>query len=184
MVERPGSLENRNGPELRRKTTTICFRIENQTKERLQDIAVKEARTLSSLLERILHNFLDYPEGEMGPRAVQEDRRLYRRKKIVLPARWRIHLEEEVVEHDVVVKDISAGGAYTEYINGQNFLFFKNLQVALLELVVRLPGSRDPVMLDCKVKRIHVTKDSVGVGLQFPEIVSKEDHDALKRTLF
>ena len=168
MVERPSSLENKSGPERRRKTTTICFRIENQTKERLQDIAVKERRTLSSLLERILHNFLDYPEGEVGPRAAQADKRLHRRKKILLPARWRIRLEEEVVEHDVVVKDISAGGAYTEYINGQNFYFFKKLPVTLLTLVVRLPGSLEPVALDCEMKRIHVTESQWVSGCNLP----------------
>jgi len=148
------------------KTSTISFRIAKQLKKRLENAALRERRTLSSVIVGILQDSLDSREDNTTLGVIQEDRRDNARKQVLLPARWRIRQEDDPVEHDVLLKNISVGGAYTEYINGQGLQLIKDLQVSPLELVVRMPGSQWPIKVACEVSRIHITGDCMGVGLR------------------
>lgn len=164
----------------KRKTSMISFRVENQLKSKLEAVALKEGRTLSSCIVRILQDSLD-PQHDAKPlRGIQEERRHHPRKQILLPARWRIRQEDYVVDHDVLLRNLSVGGAYTEYINGKGFQLFQDLQDSLLALIVRIPGSEEPVVLDCKVSRIHITSDRTGVGLRFLDSLRNENLMELK----
>jgi predicted DNA-binding protein len=172
-----------SGMGRRRKTSTISFRIEGRLKERLQAIAARRGRTLSSLIERILKDSIDSPEGGSAVGAIKEERRNQTRKKVVLPARWKFVHGENAVEHDVIVKNINAGGAYTEYHNGHSFLYFKNLQTYPFALVLRMPGSSEPVALDCVARHFHITQEGIGVGLEFSWTVSTESQATLTEFL-
>lgn len=144
----------------------ISFRIADRLKKRLEDTALKERRTLSSVIIRILQDSLGSQEDNAPLGVIQEERRYHPRNQVLLPARWRIRQEGHVLEYDVLLRNISVGGAYTEYINGRGFQLIKDLQVSPLALVVRLPGSQEPVVVDCIASRIHITGDCMGVGLR------------------
>ena len=77
------------------------------------------------------------------------------------------------MEHDVLLRNISVGGAYTEYVNGQNFQLIKNLQASPLALAVRMPESQEPAVVECEVSRIHISGNCVGVGLRFVSTLEK-----------
>jgi hypothetical protein len=156
------------------KTTTISFRIEGQLKDRLLNIAMGENRSLSSLIVRLLKSSLHSQKGSAISRGVQEERRHQPRKQILLPARWRIRQDEDVMEHDVLLRNITAGGAYTEYMNGQSFQLLKSLQISPLSLAVRMPESQEPIVMECEVSRIHITDTCIGVGLRFAEMLNGE----------
>ena len=145
----------------------ISFRIESQLKDELLNISFRENRSLSSLIVGLLRSSLDSQGGNAKPRGIQEEKRRQPRKQILLPARWRIRQEEHVLEHDVLLRNISVGGAYTEYMNGQNFQLLMSLQVSPLALAVRMPESRLPIVMDCEVSRINITDTRIGVGLHF-----------------
>ena len=157
-----------------RKTSTICLRIERHAKEKLATIAAKEGRTLSSQISRVLHDFLESYEGGSRYGAIYKERRNHEREKVLLPARWRMTLGEKEVEKDVLVKNISATGAYTEYINGKNFAFLKNLQSSTFSLVVRLPRMQEVIEIDSEIRRIQITEESVNVALRFIDIPNEE----------
>ena len=74
----------------------------------------------------------------------------------------------------MLLKNISVGGAYTEYVNGQNFQLIKNLQASPLALAVRMPESQEPALVNCEVSRIHITGNSIGVGLRFLRTLKDE----------
>jgi len=167
-----GGPRRRKGEDRVKRASICSFRIDSQFKESLQSVARKQGRTLSSLIERALHDYLDSCESNSPRRKIQEDRRHHLRKKVLLPARWRISEGEDVVECDVLVKDISAGGAYTEYVNGENFELIKTLKISPFALVIRIPGSAEPVVLDCKASRIYITGNHVGAGLRFTKNLS------------
>ena len=114
---------------------------------------------------------------------IQEDRRLHQRKEVLLPARWRLYEDEKLVEHDVLIRNISLGGAYTEYINGEKYRLFVNDTSLSLGLVARLPGSQEPLMLDCKPVRFHITRDYLGVGLRYTEMADAASQISLNRFL-
>ena len=159
----------------RAKTTTISFRIEGQLKERLLSLAMGENRSLSSLIVRLLKNSLHSQSGSTLSAGIQEERRHQPRKQILLPARWRIRQQEGVMEHDVLSRNITAGGAYTEYMNGQSLQLLKSLQISPLSLAVRMPESQEPVVMECEVSRIHITATCIGVGLRFAETLNGEN---------
>ena len=152
------------------KTSMCSLRIQQDVKNQLTTVAAKQRRTLSALIKKILQEYLDSCNDNSEPAVFPEERRRQPRKKIVIPARWRVKDGQSLVEHDVIVKNISSGGAYTEYINGQSFHLLKNLLFSSLGLVVRMPGFHESVELDCQVQRIHITKQSVGIGLRFTNI--------------
>ena len=145
----------------------ISFRIESQLKNKLLNVASRENRSLSSLIVGLLRNSLDSQGDNAKQIAIQEEKRRQPRKQILLPARWCIRQEKEMYEHDVLLRNISVGGAYTEYMNGQNFQLLMNLKVSPLALAVRMPESRGPIVMDCEVSRIHITDICIGVGLNF-----------------
>ena len=159
----------------RRKASTCSFRIEPNVKEKLQTIADKQGRSLSSLIELILNDFLDsYEKDNFYVGAIQQDRRKHVRKDILLPARWRLGKEDERFEYDVIVKNISTGGAYTVYSNGRSFQLVEELQTQPMRLFIKLPGSQGPVNLECKAKRIHITESSTTVGIEFVNALPEE----------
>ena len=157
------------------KTSICCFRIESHFKERLQAVARKQGFTLSSLVERILRNCLDSPRGKSLLTPIQEERRDCPREEVIFPARWRMIQDEDSIDYDVIIKNISVLGAYAEYMNGQHLQLIKNMSFDLLSLVVRMPGSSKPNTVDCEVRRIHVTEDFIGVGLRFINALNNED---------
>lgn len=159
----------------RRKASTCSFRIEPNVKEKLQTIADKQGRSLSSLIELILNDFLDsYEKDNLYLGAIQQDRRKHVRKDILLPARWRIGKEDERFEYDVIVKNISTGGAYTVYSNGRSFQLVEELQTQPMRLFIKLPGFQGPVSLECKARRIHITESSTTVGIEFVNVLPEE----------
>ena len=160
-------LEKRGAKDRSRKTSMISFRIESQLKNKILDIALRENRSLSSLIVGLLESSLDSQGGNAKRRGIREEKRCQRRRQILLPARWRIRQEDAVLEYDVLLRNISVGGAYTEYMNGQNFQLLMSLQVSPLALAVRMPESEGPVVMDCEVSRIHITDTCIGVGLHF-----------------
>ena len=160
--------------ERTRKTSTICLRIERHAKEKLATIAAKEGRTLSSQICQALHGFLELYEGGLSYGAIHKERRKQAREEILLPARWRMKLGEREMEKDVIVKNISATGAYTEYINGKNFSLLRDLQSSTFSLVVRLPRMQEAIELDSEIRRIQISDESVKVALRFIDILNEE----------
>ena len=169
----PGTKRRTVGKRPQKRTSMCSFRVEPSLKKRLQSIAKQRARSLSSLIEQVLQDFLESQKSDLPLEATQKDRRQYPRKEVLLPARWRLRKEKEAVEHDVLIKNISSGGAYTEYMNGQVYRLFENEQPLSLELIVRFPGSQEPVELVCEPKRFHVTKECLGVGLHYTEMTKE-----------
>ena len=141
---------------------------------------------MSSLVARILQDAFDPPEGSVQSvqkLSMREDRRRYPRKKVTLPARWKIGEGKKVTDYDVLLKDISVGGAYTEYVNGQSLRVLEDLQMSPLAMVVRLPREQQQIILTCQTRHIHITEETVGVGLYFGEIIDSKTLAALKEYL-
>ena len=165
------------------KTSMCSFRIDHRFKEELQSIAQAEGRSLSSLIGIILKHYLQTQKRDLPLQSIAEDRRSYPRKEVLLPARWRIQRGEDIVEHDVLIKNISAGGAYTEYVNGDLYRIFESEQPLSLELVAKLPGSSLPVELKCEPMRFNIAEDRLGVGLRYTKIEKKAGQIVLNKFL-
>ena len=171
------------GKRSKKKTSMCSFRVEPHLKEGLHTIAKQRARSLSSLIEQVLQDFVESQQAELPRDAIEKDRRQHPRKEILLPARWRLRKGKDTLEHDVLIKNISTGGAYTEYLNGRIYRLFEKDQIPSLKLTVRLPGSKEPIALECEAVRFHLTRDCLGVGLRYTELADQKTVAALKNFL-
>jgi predicted DNA-binding protein len=168
MTENRELLQGKGSNRQKRKASSCSFRLEPNVKERLQVVAGKQGRTLSSLIERTLNCFLaSYEKGNLDSHSVQQDRRQHPRKDTLIPARWRVGNKDDFIEYDVIVKNISTSGAYTFYSNGCNFHLLEKLKAQPFRLYIKLPGVNKPVELDCEARRFHITEDSTSVGIEF-----------------
>lgn len=168
------------------KTSMCSFRIDRGLKDKLRVTAALRGLSMSSLVAMILRNALESPDDHVHPvqkLSMREDRRRYPRKKVTLPARWSIEEGENVMEYDVILRDISVGGAYTEYADGQGFRILENLQISPFAMVVRLPGEQHQAVLPCQAKYFHITQEIVGVGLHFSKMMKEENMAVLARYL-
>jgi predicted DNA-binding protein len=156
-----------------KKKACVCsFRIEQVVKERLQAVADQKGRSLSSLIERILNNFLgSYEKGNSPFDSAKQERREHTRRDIFIPARWRVGNKYDFVEYDVLVENISRGGTCTVYSNGYSFRVLEQLQAQPFRLFIKLPGLWEPVELDCEARRFHITKASASVGIEFVNVL-------------
>ena len=177
-IIKPRSVRERPG----KRTSMISLRIEPLHKQELESLAREKRCSLSSLIQQVLKDFLEMP-GTDPQRTPKRDKRRHPRKDVLLPARLRVRKEKEPVEHDVLIRNISAGGAYTEFVNGQLFGLFQKYHSDLLELAVRLPGSREPVVFECEPKRFHITEECLGVGLHYTKMTAEKSLLALARFL-
>jgi len=178
------AIKRRPSEERSMKKTAMCsLRVEPHVKEGLQVIAKQRALSLSCLIEQVLQNFLESHKSKLSYEPIHKDRRQRPRKEVLIPARWRLRKGNDIVEHDVLVKNISASGAYTEYLNGQIYRLFQKDQIPSLELTVRLLGSRESLALDCEAVRLHLTRDCLGVGLRYTELADQKTVAALKNFL-
>jgi hypothetical protein len=166
-----------------KKRTSMCsFRVDPSLKKGLQAIAEQRGRSLSSLIEKILGDFLASQQaGSIS--TIERERRQHPRREVLLPGRWKLPKGGETLEHDVLIKNISASGAYTEYLNGRIYKLFEKDQVPSLKLTVRLPGSKEPIAFECEAVRFHLTRDCLGVGLRYTEDTKHRSVAALKNFL-
>lgn len=171
------------GKPPKRNTVMCSLRIERQLKEGLQTIARRQGRSLSALISQILRDFLESRRADLPLKPIQEDKRRFPRKELVLPGRWRIQKGGKVQEYDVLVKNISADGAYTEHINGRRYSLFQDSQLPTLELVLRLPGTREPAVFACVPKHCHITEECLSMGLQFTGKMEEQKKTALEHFL-
>jgi hypothetical protein len=169
------------GRKRAKRNTVMCsLRIERQLKEGLQQFAKREGRSLSSLIAQVLKDFMKSHKADLPLKGIQEDKRRFPRKEVVLPGRWRTKSGGEIQEYDVLVKNISADGAYMEHINGHHHNLFHSSRPTAWELVLRLPGSREPTVFDCVPKHCHITKECLSMGLQFTGNLEEDKKNALE----
>jgi len=142
--------------------------------------AKRDRRSVASLLEKIIADFLAKEGIDWETRIIQKDRRVYPRKDVSLPARLRIQKSPKgYYETEALVQNMSLGGAYVTYINGSTDPVAPASKV---NLVVRIPRSVAPLDLDCRV--VHFTRDGdkVGVGIQYG-LIAKENLAIIDRFL-
>ena len=166
-----------------KKTAMCSFRVDRDFKQKLKAVAQNKGTSLSTLIEKVLENFIESQKAHLYSEVLRIDRRRHWRKEVLLPARWRLHKDRSSVEHDVLIRNISIGGAYTEYMNGEHYKIFANDRSLSLGLVARLPGSQEPVVLDCKPVRFHITRDSLGVGLRYTRMMDETSQISLNKFL-
>lgn len=143
------------------------MRLNRDMKRVLEVLARSEKRSLSSMVENILADYLI----EKGIEWEQEERRSYPRKVIEMPARFTVRGSKGAEDHEVFLRDISQVGAYAIYkeIDGIGKILKKGVSVRA-KLSIQVPNSKDPLILNCEVVRISMDRNTTGIGLEYRKV--------------
>ncbi len=134
--------------------------------------ASRDRRSVASLLEKIIADYLNREGVSWEEDRTHQDRREHSRKDVSLPARLIIQKNPEVTEQtEVLVEKISRGGAYVTYTNGHSSPWKLESEI---RLIVRIPSSAAPLELACGAVRVIRDAQKVGVGLQYRGLLDED----------
>ncbi len=148
------------------------MRLNRDMKEVLEDIAREERRSLSSLVENILGDYLTERHIEWE----RQERRGNSRKVVDIPARFQVLGHQVIEAHDVYLKDISRAGAYaisTDVAGIENILKNEGVHVNG-KIIIHIPRRTEALVLECQVTRIAMNRYLAGIGLEYKEIRAQE----------
>ena len=144
-----------------KKDSLICFRASKELHESLAQVAEEGRRSLSSMIEIVLTNYL---KEKNAFRKVDKERREYQRKILSVPA--VINQQEPEQMGIGTITDISLGGV--KVIIPKDFkCILTESQCSRFEIVFNLPTESRPIRLSCESSRVVDAEDSVHVGASF-----------------
>ncbi len=148
-----------------RKERIYSLRLTSGMRKALDFAASRDRRSVASLLEKIIADYLNREGISWEEDRTDQDRREHPRKDVSLPARLIIQKNPEVTEQtEALVENISRGGAYVTYTNGHSSPWKLESEI---HLIVRIPRSEAPLELACRAVRVIREEQKVGVGLQY-----------------
>jgi len=135
------------------RDTGICFRTSEDLRKALEKISVMDRRTLSSVVENILYDYIKQRE----PKAVAEEKRRYPRIKISAPA---LVSGLNGAVHAGVVNDISLGGINLSVPTSFPHDLRPN---STISVIFSLRMSEKPLTMQCSLRHIR-SEDRKSIG--------------------
>jgi hypothetical protein len=150
-----------------RKEKIFSLRLTSGMREALGVAAKRDRRSVASLLEKIIADYLAR-EGLNWEKSVSfQDRRLHPRKSVSLPARLIIQHPPDIYEEtEALIENMSLGGTYVSYTNGHRSHWKLHSDI---HLSARIPQLAVPLELVCRAVRVIREEQKVGVGLRYLE---------------
>ncbi len=137
-----------------KKDTIYSLRMNSKVREALQRASNKERRTVASLLDKIITDFLTR-EGYLSDADFGAERRKFHRKKLTMPT--ETILKEGAHQKTVpgVVLDLSSGGALITYPKSSEVRFSTVGKLPDFGLNLKVPGKEDVLRFDCNSKHMR-----------------------------
>lgn len=146
-----------------KKERIFSMRLTPGMREALGIAARRDRRSIASLLEKIISDYLAREGIRWEDAPDYRDRRKAPRIHVSLPARLTIQQTPDIYEEtEALVENMSLGGSYVTYANGHRLPWKLHSPIRLM---VRIPGGR--VELVCRAVRVIRDEHKVGVGLQY-----------------
>jgi hypothetical protein len=148
------------------KDTVYSMRMNSKVREALKRAAKKEYRTVASLLDKIITDYLE-KEGFLLRPEFGAERRKFPRRKITLPAKTYLGAESKAASISGVVLDISKGGVLVTYAKGTNISFTSKGELPHLRVCFALPRARRDLSFECKACHMREEGHEIQVGASF-----------------
>ncbi len=147
------------------KDVALIMRMNKKIRAALKRAATKDRRTLSSMVDKVLTDYL-LKEGFIRDPEIGIEQRKFPRKKITLPAKtsFKAGSKEEVSS---VVLDISMGGALISYPKGSKIKFMSEGKLPQFGLRLNLPEEKKRLWFDCEARHMRDTGTEIEVGAAF-----------------
>ncbi len=148
------------------------MRMNSRIREALSVAAEKERRSVASLLDKIVTDYLA-KEGILSGPEFGTERRKHHRKKVTMPAKTILRSEDPIKTVSGVLLDISMGGALLTYPKGSDIRFSSTGRLPQFELCLEGPWPDKQLRLDCESRHMRDTGEEIQVGASFSDL--KED---------
>lgn len=150
-----------------KKDAIICLRINSRIRDVLKEKAEQESRSLSSLLEIIINEFIDRDNPSLVSRV---ERRRFNRKSVSFPGIVQSGAKNNGgLNKTVVIQDISLNGVRIAFPDEDDYQVLKEGKVDEFDIFFRLPNEQRPVSFKCKTRRLDDTEGDVRIGAFFSD---------------
>ena len=143
-----------------KKDVTICFRTSDDLRASLEKVADGERRSLSSIIETVLFNYL---KDKSGLKNLKSERRNYPRKEVSLPAFVYKRDSKESTLQTGIIFDLSLGGLRVSIPED-----YDAEQDGQFDTIFTIPTEKTPIKMKCTIKRIlDGTENTKEIGADF-----------------
>ena len=149
-----------------KKDTVYSMRISKSVLTALKKQAEKERRTVASLLDKIIMDFLDV-KGLAVNEGSSRERRRFPRKRITLPGLTRIVGGHKVENLPGVILDLSMNGVLLTYPKGSEIKITNVGELPDFKLQFMLPHLEEKVDIPCHTQRVLDAGSEIQVGATF-----------------
>jgi len=151
-----------------KKDVIFSMRMNRDVRDILKKIAYKKRRTMSSLLDKIIVEYLE-KEGFIDEHGTKVERRRHPRKKITLPARMALNGGSKAENFPSVILDLSKGGALLTYPKNSGLSIDLTEGLPQFSLSFELPMSRETVSFKCQARHMMDVGGEIHVGAAFKQ---------------
>lgn len=148
-----------------KKEVIYSLRMSRELRDALKKAAREESRTVASLLDKIIREYLAQ-KGFYSRMDGSKDQRWFTRKDIFKPATIFVDEESEPKQAEIVVLNISLGGVLIGYPKNSDFSFFSG-QAPRFELCMDLPDKEQSLCFSCEASRMTDSGYGVQVAANF-----------------
>ena len=134
----------------------------------LGEAANYDHRSVASLLDKIITDYLASKGYLDAPESAREMRRFHR-KQLKVPARIAVHVGSGNGRFPIVVLDISMGGVLMTYPRNSKIQLSTVGHLPKFGLFLEGLHTDSEVRLDCEARHIHDTGEEIKVGAAFIE---------------
>ncbi|MGD2097255.1 MAG: PilZ domain-containing protein [Desulfobacterales bacterium] len=149
-----------------KKDKIYSLRMNSKVRDALQRASNKEQRSVASLLDKIIMDFLTR-EGYLSDADYGVERRQHNRKKITVPTETTFAEGQTKKAVPGVVLDLSLGGALITYPKSSDIRFSSVGKLPDFGLELKVPGETDTLHFDCDAKHMRDTGEEIHVGASF-----------------
>ena len=159
--------DNRRREErLMKKNVIYSMRISRRIKDLLKKAADRERRTVASLLDKIIIDYLQR-EGYLHWQDLRQEQRSVERRKIMLPAIAMQDIAGEAGNYACLVHDISTGGVLLGFPKGSSFNISSRGELPRFQLALTIPDALESVQFDCAARHMRDTGEEIQMGCMF-----------------
>jgi hypothetical protein len=149
-----------------KKDTIYSLRMNRKVREALQRASNKERRTVASLLDKIITDYLT-KEGFLSNADFGAERRKFHRKKLTMPTETILKDAAKQKSVPGVVLNLSLGGALITYPKSSKVRFSSVGKLPDFELNLQIPGKQDVLRFECNAKHLRDKGDEIHIGVSF-----------------
>jgi hypothetical protein len=149
------------------KDTIYSMRMTGKVRDALRKAASLEHRTMASLLDKIIADYLEKRGYTVG-RTLTQERRKHPRVSTALPEVTYYKAGDiSSVPFSCVVLDLSLGGALVAYPRGSEIKDTSIGEMPNFSLCFELPRSKEEVRFRCDLRRVFNIDNGLKIGAAF-----------------